>query len=202
MPSIHQTPTTTLRLLVAAILALAVTACGTTRGTKNVWPYPEPPVIGEPVPPPTGARTPPDRDASSGGVVTPQPMPPSTVEPAPAGSAAVTALMKQARSELDAGQPQRASATLERALRIEPRNAYVWSLMAQTSLAQQNYAQAETLANKANSLARGDSYVQIENWRTIEAARRARGDGAGAQDAAERVAELQLWVRTQPSTRR
>ena len=104
---------------------------------------------------------------------------------------AVLGLLDQARTELDAGRSDQSVATLERALRIEPRNPFLWQALAGAHLRQNLPDQAESVAQRANSLANGNPYVEIENWRLIATAREARGDMAGAQQAQARLAELQ-----------
>nr|WP_241696219.1 tetratricopeptide repeat protein [Solimonas terrae] len=109
--------------------------------------------------------------------------------------------MKRARQYRQDGQPDQAAGTLERALRIEPRNYFVWSALAQAHLAQKNYAQAESMAQKSNALARGNIYVTLENWKTIAAARNGQGDADGAADAAAQIAALQARLdAAQPDT--
>src|SRR3546814_20444286 len=93
--------------------------------------------------------------------------------------------MKRASDYRKAGQPDQAAGTLERALRIEPRNYFVWSALAQAYLAQKNYAQAESMAQKSNALARGNVYVALENWKTISAA--ASAQAIGRASCRERV---------------
>nr|WP_240954221.1 tetratricopeptide repeat protein [Solimonas marina] len=102
--------------------------------------------------------------------------------------------MKKANEYRAAGQPDQAAGVLERALRIEPRNYFVWSALGQAYLAQKNYAQAESVAQKSTALARGNYYVALENWKTIQAARMARGDAAGAALAGAQVASLQAQI--------
>jgi Tfp pilus assembly protein PilF len=51
---------------------------------------------------------------------------PPDVPPAPSQNPAVVALFEQARSQSSAGQGEAAGASLERALRIEPRNPLLW----------------------------------------------------------------------------
>ncbi|MGB0217915.1 MAG: tetratricopeptide repeat protein [Sinimarinibacterium flocculans] len=170
-------------------LALLASACGGTQGTHKVWSEPEPAIVGQPVDP--AVETAPAR-----------PLPPRGIDDAPGqpqraediSGAAVTALMRQARSALDSGEPQHAASALERALRIEPRNYFVWSLLGQAYLAQDNYSQADSVAAKSNALARGNAYVELSNWRTIAAARAALGDAPGAGAAQARLRELEQWL--------
>ncbi len=177
--------------LIVSVLALLLAACQTTSGTHKIYPGsggPDgkplsvpPPVQGQPyrpqevLPPPATA-----------------PSPPKTAEQI--SGAAVTSLMKSARQYRQASKPEQAAGALERALRIEPRNYFVWSALGQAYLAQKNYAQAESMAQKSTALARGNAYVAVENWKTIAAARQARGDAAGAAEAAAQLAALQAQL--------
>jgi tetratricopeptide (TPR) repeat protein len=180
-----------LRLL-PLTLSLTLCACASSHGTSTSWPYPEEPRAAPPGTP----------QESAPGV--PQAIPPST-SPMPGekplgsypktadeiSNAAVLSLLTQAREQRGAGHPDQAAAALERAVRIEPRNYFVWAALAQVHLDQGSYDQAETFAQKSNMLARGNLYVEVENWKTIAAARKGRGDGAGAQQAQVRVDEIQ-----------
>lgn len=127
-------------------------------------------------------------DQPSSGAPDPGSYPRSAAE---ASSPTVLALLDQARVETQAGRGDHAVAKLENALRIESRNPFVWQQLALAHLQQQRFDQAETVAQRSNSLARGNPYVEIENWRLIAAARQARGDTAGAKAAEEKVTELQ-----------
>lgn len=115
---------------------------------------------------------------------------PGTEPALPSSTPAVVALLQSSREQAQAGQPARAAALLERALRIEPRNAALWHNLAAVRLSQQRYAQAESLALRSNSLAGADHRLQAANWRLIAAARRGRGDEAGARRAEQRAAQL------------
>src|SRR5712692_10301047 len=115
-------------------------------------------------------------------------------EPAPATApraenVAIAGLMETARADAAAGRLANAAATLERALRIEPRNPRLWQELARVRLKQGQYAQAESVAARSNSWAGSDNALRAENWRLIAEAREARGDAEGARaalDAAER----------------
>lgn len=168
-----------------------LSGCVAPSGKRRVWPETEPTVPVRPT------QTPTARPLERGPIIEQAPQP--TPRPAPAvprsaeeiSGAAVTSLMRQARGSLSAGQPAQAASALERALRIEPRNYFVWSMLAKTYLAQNNYTQADSVAGKSNALARGNVYVELENWRTIAAARHALGDVAGAEDARARAEDLE-----------
>jgi predicted Zn-dependent protease len=103
---------------------------------------------------------------------------------------AVIALLDQAQTDNDSGRREAAGSSLERALRIEPRNPWLWLELAQLRLAQGQYAQAITLAGKANSFAGHDTRVQAANWQVIGQARVALGDSTGAEQALKLSADF------------
>lgn len=206
------------RLFVLGALALGLSACQAARGTREpVLPYPPPPpapVSGVPGPvmiPQESAPSP-----AAGLPPLPLPLPPGQ-EPVTAApplletrpqlpayarnademsGAAVVSLLRQARSASTAGKPQQAQAALERALRIEPRNYFVWSALAASYLDQRNYSQAIAVARKSNSLARGNVYAEYENCRVIAAASDALGDGAASLQAQARMDEIQRLLQS------
>ncbi|HZD53254.1 MAG TPA: tetratricopeptide repeat protein [Woeseiaceae bacterium] len=77
-------------------------------------------------------------------------------------SAAGAALLVQSRNERRSGDYAQASSTLERALRIEPAAPSIWLELARVRLLEGNYAQAEQLARKAQSLAVSDDAIASE----------------------------------------
>ena len=117
-----------------------------------------------------------------------------TVKPVPnsamSNNKAVIALLDQAQTDNGAGHRASADSSLERALRIEPRNPWLWHQLAQLRIDQGQYAQAITLARKSNSFAGNHSGVLAANWRLIGQARVAQGDSAGAEDAFKRAADF------------
>ncbi len=109
-------------------------------------------------------------------------------------AAPVVSLVKAARASLKAGRPDEAGASLERALRIEPRNAWVWQALSALHVVTQQGEQAESEAKKSTSLGRRNPYLEIENWRLISEARKLRGDNAGAEDAERKREDLQRLI--------
>ena len=107
------------------------------------------------------------------------------------GNRAVIALLDRAHQDAGAGRPEAAGASLERALRIEPRNPWLWHELAQLRLAQGQYAQAVSLAQKSNSFSRRDRHLQALNWRLIGQARVAQGNPAAGRAALQRAEELE-----------
>jgi Tfp pilus assembly protein PilF len=123
-----------------------------------------------------GCATPPEQQ--------PAPEPPAPPPPLQhKESIAVAGLMESARSEAAAGNLASAAASLERAIRIEPRNPRLWHELARVRLKQGQYAQAESVAARSNSWAGDDRALRAENWRLIAESRRARGDEDGAKAA-------------------
>ena len=97
--------------------------------------------------------------------------------PEPKAGRAVTSLLAKADTRAQAGEWEQAAALLERALRIEPRNAWLWHHLATVRFQQRRYAQAVSLANKSSSLAPGDAALQEKNRRLVEEARLAAARG-------------------------
>jgi len=120
----------------------------------------------------------------------PGPPPPSPYPlsgPAHAETPAIASLMDSARADTTGGRLANAAASLERALRIEPRNPRLWQELSRVRLLQRDYVQAESCAARSNSWAGSDDALRADNWRLIAQARQARGDGDGAKEAIERL---------------
>jgi tetratricopeptide (TPR) repeat protein len=134
--------------LLVLLLAAALAGCATT----DIMPFPDaaPETQPEPVPP----------------LVTPAP-------DAPRENVAVARLMENARADTRAGRLAEAGASLERALRIEPRNPRLWHELARVRLAQGQFAQAENLAARSNSFVGSDSTLRSQNEQLIAEARAA-----------------------------
>ncbi|MDH5572696.1 MAG: tetratricopeptide repeat protein [Gammaproteobacteria bacterium] len=114
----------------------------------------------------------------------------SRIRPEANTSKTVLSLIKQAREAALKGDLARSEVQLERALRIEPRNAVLWHYMAKLRLNQGNLTEAAGLAAKSNSLEHNDRLLQSANWRIIAHARNRTGDLQGAQQAQDRANEL------------
>ncbi len=103
--------------------------------------------------------------------------------PSPSENSAVVSLIEEAEQLSNIGQFDNAGISLERAIRIEPRNPQLWHKLAQIRISQQLYSQAENLARKSNSLCLDNSQLRSLNWKLISDARRLNGDYKGAQEA-------------------
>ena len=100
---------------------------------------------------------------------------PVPAAPARAENVAIAGLMQSARADSAAGRLANAAASLERALRIEPRNPRLWHELARVRLMEGDYAQAESVAARSNTWAGSDQELRAANLRLIEEARAARG---------------------------
>src|SRR6185503_5983386 len=167
--------------LLAFVLATSVvslTACRSLMGPPVYPPGPQSPTQpGTPQPEP--------------GTAQPTPTPPAPTPSQPPKefrlSAASSALVKQARTQSGKGDFTGATATVERALRIEPGNPLLWIELGQVHLAEGNAPQAESMGRKAIALATGDPSAQSASWRLVGDALRARGRTLDASEAYQRA---------------
>lgn len=121
----------------------------------------------------------------------PTPLPKERPKVAPATlSPASKALVTQAQAQRTKGDLPGATVSLERALRIEPRNPLLWIEMGRLRMDQRNYTQAEAMGRRALSMAIGDARTQSAAWLLISDSLRARGRNPESQEALERSREL------------
>jgi hypothetical protein len=170
-----------------AAAAIAFVAC--LPGCTSPTYYPPrstvhtPPVIDRDTGVPVEERLPP--------VVTGTPLPPPEAPPVNRPQPpAVVALLDTAERQANAGDLEAASASLERAIRIDPRNPVLWHHLATVRLSQGDAQAAERLAVKSNSLASGNAAQQARNWELIARARRSLNDTAGAREAEQKARAL------------
>lgn len=93
----------------------------------------------------------------------PEILPPSAVS----ANTAVLKLYDTATEQRRAGALADAEATLERALRIEPRNGHLWLGLAELA-ASDDPNRARSLAERARSLAGGDSNLKAQAERLLQ----------------------------------
>ncbi len=105
-------------------------------------------------------------------------------------SPAIVALMSDAGQSTKTGNLDGAAVTIERALRIEPRNSYLLYELAVLRYKQEKYRLAEDLARKSVLLAVGNNHLKGNGWLLISDARLKQGDKQGAAEARKKAAEL------------
>jgi tetratricopeptide (TPR) repeat protein len=93
------------------------------------------------------------------------------------------AFLEDADKYTIAGDSDRAVASLERGLDIEPKNPWLWNRLASERLKQKMWAKAITLAKKSNAFASGHKQLKKDNWQIISQASTALGDKEGARKA-------------------
>ncbi len=180
------------------LLALLLGGCATVPPAAPArQPVPEP--LPQPAPPQPPAEAPVAPVASPPAQAPAQPLQPPP-QPLMSDNHAVIALLDLAQRDSDAGRNEAAGAALERALRIEPRNPWLWHELAQLRLAQGQYAQAIAMARKSISFAARERHLQALDWQVIGNARVAQGDSAGGEQAFKTAADLELAA--QPETGR
>lgn len=80
-----------------------------------------------------------------------------------------------------------AASSLERALRIEPRNGRLWSRLAQVRYDQKAWKKAIQLAAKSNTLSGGNSSLLRQNWVLMANAYDALGESVSADRYREKL---------------
>jgi tetratricopeptide (TPR) repeat protein len=146
----------------AIIAVLLMAGCATSR-------MPAAPSASSP------SETPPAQSAPVQPSPQPAPYPPA---PPPARenrlSPATSSLVTQARAQAARGDLPAASATLDRALRIEPNNPLLWIELGKLRLVESDAHQAEICGRKALALASGDRRAQSQAGRLLADALRAQ----------------------------
>jgi len=100
---------------------------------------------------------------------------------------AIAELVAKADQASANGQHDAARANLERALKISPRDATLWHRLATVTYAQEDWAQAKTLAERSLSLAPPGSPLSARNWTLIGNAESKLGNQSAASAAFERA---------------
>jgi tetratricopeptide (TPR) repeat protein len=104
----------------------------------------------------------------------PEPSPVKPVAPVPVQAFVLkpplNALVEQANAQSRAGQLEAAAATLDRAVRIDPKNALLWIELARLRLLEADPVQAQALARKAMALSRQDPKAQKDAKDVLDAA--------------------------------
>ena len=104
-------------------------------------------------------------------------------KPQASSSHVVVALLADAETSYQQGNFDGSVATIERALRIEPRNALLLYKLARIRLQQGQPELAENLAKKSALLAEGNAQLKKKNWLLIAEAREQNNNHTGADAA-------------------
>ncbi len=149
-----------MRGLVLVVSLAAISGCAS-------WPAPGTVSAGDAVGEGSGAN--PAATAPEAAVPAPVPRPRATPPPVyhPAGQA----LIEQARQQTAAGDLEAAGSTLERALRVDPDNPWIWVELARVRSAAGDVRGARSMASRAVGLAGQDPDAEA-------AARRLLGSGS------------------------
>lgn len=116
-----------------------------------------------------------------------QPLEPiALISPSPPVGALVSAADQSSQS----GNLDSAVAAIERAIRIEPRNAALFYKLAELRLKQSKPRLAEDLAKKSALLASKDTRLKKQSWLLIANARVMQQDFAGAREARAKAASF------------
>jgi tetratricopeptide (TPR) repeat protein len=105
-------------------------------------------------------------------------------------SPAVGALVIAANQNTSSGNLEAASATIERAIRIEPRNANLYYKLALVRIKQSKPRLAEDLAKKSALLAANDRTLKKHSWLLIAHARELQKNFKGAKEARAKANRL------------
>jgi tetratricopeptide (TPR) repeat protein len=165
----------------AAASGLVATLTLLLGGCPSPWTRPEPQQGNAPAVPQQPAPAPPPPSA-------PAPAPPRPSPPPRENhlSPATRSLVTQAHTLLAHGDIDGASATLDRALRIEPSNPLLWIELGRVRLVDGNAHQAEVCARKALALASGDPAAEGQAGHVLADALRAQGRNQEAQQVESR----------------
>ncbi len=113
---------------------------------------------------------------------------PSVEEPVKYDSQpAVVALLSDAQRENESGDFDKAAASLERALSIDPGDAMAWHRLARLRLRQGAVDEAISLANKSSQLAQDTPALRRANWYLIANAYDQKGNPDKATKAREKA---------------
>lgn len=155
---------------VALAASLLVSACVPPDMGRPAPPARAPvPATAPPAPPQVAVIRPvPDVDTVLPAPAEPLP-PPRTAPPI---SSASQSLLTQSRGHQAAGRYEQAAASIERALRIEPRQPALWLELGTIRLKEGDFAQAESMGRKALSLAAGDVALTAKAEQLIATAKK------------------------------
>lgn len=100
----------------------------------------------------------------------------------------VLAVLDEAETLASKGDMPRAMASLERGIRIKPKDPWLWHQLSVLKLRDRQWLDAVAMAKKSNSLAGNNQQLLASNWMIIAEAKEALGE-LSASRAAQRRAE-------------
>ena len=104
------------------------------------------------------------------------------IQPSPSvQSGPARSLYAKANEALESGHPDQAEMLIERALRIEPRNAQYWHLLAQSKYAQGDFGQTVQFCRKSESLAGNNNKLRQANKNLLQQAYSKQGPPGQAE---------------------
>ena len=106
-------------------------------------------------------------------------------------SPAIASLLQKADQSIEKQQWQQAIASLERALRINGKQAEVWTRLAVVYLGQYNPQQSIHMAKRSNSYSRNNQSLQAYNWLLISRAYTLMQNQYLADEASQKSLQLQ-----------
>lgn len=170
---------------VAALGLLVMVGCASQPAQTTSWPWPEDPRIdGQ-----SGERSGGAAEAGGNSNQTSSSTPRSSPDNLVAASDVAQSLVADARRHRQSGDFSGAVQRLERAISITPRDPVVWFELARVRLAEEQWNEAENLAQRALEYTYGGDDVIPWCWELIARSREARGDLPGA-DQARRQAQV------------
>jgi len=95
----------------------------------------------------------------------------------------VLAVLDEAETLAANGKTQHAIASLERGIRIKPKDPWLWHQLSVLKLRTREWLDAISIAEKSNSLAGSNDQLLIGNWLVIADANEALGNLAAAEKA-------------------
>ena len=95
----------------------------------------------------------------------------------------IAALISDAERHAQSGKTDKAVASLERAIRIEPNNPLLWHRFAEIRLQEKNWQQAIALARRSNALSVDNAALTAANWGVIARAYEGMGNLEKAKEA-------------------
>jgi cytochrome c-type biogenesis protein CcmH/NrfG len=103
----------------------------------------------------------------------------------PKVSPAVSNLIAKANAHMNQQEFEKAASSIERGLRLEPRNASLWNRLAEIRYLQKDWSQAVQLAARSNSMPNLQPDVKRRNWWIMSQSYDSLGDQLKAQQYAD-----------------